>query len=336
MLRTLVICTILLHYHICVTWSSPTSLSGCCLHSHPKNHCHHHSDLHHWQFHHRSSWTLLFCVEWNTICSKVFILQLKVLRGSLESSLAVIGLQVLQPDWFSSPSAPRPRDSSTDKYICVHGSWMRLLMKACQDGCSSSTNLVFINQNFTPNLWLKAPCQPISSSESSLAPPPLTFGEFGNELCMFGVKSIFLWMWCVFRLVFNVCGPGCIGSDKVVLNMFAQGPQKEKGPLTHEGLEPHWLHTHTNKYNIQTQQKTWQTHTHTHNPGLSLNLEEKMEPIHTHTVKRSMVCTSKGKERLRSCVQMIEGLCLRLCSSSWRPIPQTGSWQSDGGMPPRQ
>ena len=57
---------------------------------------------------------------------------------------------------------------------------------------------------------------------------------------------------CVFRGAFNVCvvcvcGAGCVSVDKVVLNMFAQGPQKEKGSLTHEGLEPHRLRTHTHK-----------------------------------------------------------------------------------------
>lgn len=36
-----------------------------------------------------------------------------------------------------------------------------------------------------------------------------------------------------------MCGAGCISSDKLVLNMFAQGPQKEKSPVTQEGLEPH-------------------------------------------------------------------------------------------------
>lgn len=52
-------------------------------------------------------------------------------------------------------------------------------------------------------------------------------------------------VWLYLTFVCCVCGPGCISSDKVVLNMFAQGPQGEKGPLTHEGLEPQWLHTHT-------------------------------------------------------------------------------------------
>lgn len=50
--------------------------------------------------------------------------------------------------------------------------------------------------------------------------------------------------------------PGCISSDKVLLNMFAEGPQKEKGPLTQEGLEPQRLrgraHTHAQAHTTHT------------------------------------------------------------------------------------
>lgn len=61
---------------------------------------------------------------------------------------------------------------------------------------------------------------------------------------MFGVKSVFfcecgVYLGPYLTCACFVCDPGCTSSDKVVLNMFAQGPQREKGPLTHEGLEPH-------------------------------------------------------------------------------------------------
>lgn len=79
-----------------------------------------------------------------------------------------------------------------------------------------------------------------------------------------------------------VCGLGCISSDKVVLNMFAQGPQGEKGPLTHEGLEPH-THTHTKLANTTCKYRKRHgklMYTHTHNFGVSLNLEERVDNTH--------------------------------------------------------
>lgn len=52
---------------------------------------------------------------------------------------------------------------------------------------------------------------------------------------------------CVFRPAFIVCVPVCVSGDKVLLNMFAEGPPGENGALTHEGPEPRRPHTRHNR-----------------------------------------------------------------------------------------
>lgn len=63
--------------------------------------------------------------------------------------------------------------------------------------------------------------------------------------CFVNLVSVCVCLGLCLICVSCVCGHGCISSDKVVLNMFAQGPQKKKSILTHEGLEPPTAHTHT-------------------------------------------------------------------------------------------
>lgn len=90
--------------------------------------------------------------------------------------------------------------------------------------------------------------------EMSTVPPFPTestgdiWGVWRQALCVRCQRYLFVSVVCVFRPELNVyvccmCGPGCVSGDKVVLNMFAQGPQKEKGPLTQESVETQRLHT---------------------------------------------------------------------------------------------
>lgn len=65
---------------------------------------------------------------------------------------------------------------------------------------------------------------------------------------------------------------GCIRGDKALLNMFAQGPLRENGPVTQEGLEPRWLLTYPNKNRANTTFKHWKRHSKlmsVHNPRVS-------------------------------------------------------------------
>lgn len=133
---------------------------------------------------------------------------------------------------------------------------MRLLKKACQHdvGCgpfSISHDLSWPYKcEFALVDFLMARRRPMTEWGSLVPPLPPRWiadiwGDWRQALCVWSLSYLFVNVLCVCLCEFLglylmcVCVCGCISSDKVVLNMFAQGPQKEKGPLTHESLEPH-------------------------------------------------------------------------------------------------
>lgn len=210
-----------------------------------------------------------------------------------------------------------------------------------------STHLGFINQSLPLNVWLVAHHWPMADLKGSITPTSSSSRDWWHlgslvasfvcleEKLSFCECCVYLGL-CV--SVCWVCGPGCISSDKVVLNMFAQGPQKEKGPLTHEGLEPHWLHTHTQSTQIKhsnTESEIANSCTQTHaQSGGQFELGWKRGITHTYVKKKE---AWDAHQRARKGREVVSKRVLPFpLSSTVTTMLQTGSWQNDGGTPPRQ